>query len=171
MSNGEGKKLPTSQWKIISEKSRKRVDKWGRWWYPIKAVCETAVFQTKSEFEWENKNHLTVRKKFLTSELRHGKLIKSPVKAANKGDARRADRKSLKVQKTWKKFLTRSKRCGKMNSRRCKRCVPCKLNNVTNTKHQIGFGCSNKLSLKDDRKFLWSLVLSFNKVIWRARAL
>ena len=58
-------------------------------------------FQIKSELEWENKNHLTVRKKFLTSKLRYGKLIKSPAKAANKGEARRAD---LRAEKSLKKL-------------------------------------------------------------------
>ncbi len=58
-------------------------------------------FQIKSELEWENKNHLTVRKKFLTSELRYGKLIESPAKAANKGEARRAD---LRAEKSLKKL-------------------------------------------------------------------
>ena len=58
-------------------------------------------FQVKSELEWENKNHLTVRKKFLTSELRYGKLIESPARAANKGEARRAD---LRAEKSLKKL-------------------------------------------------------------------
>ena len=82
------------------KKVEERVDKWREQWYSIKAVCETAVSKSKASLNERTKNHLTVRKKFLTSELRHGKLIKSPVRAANKGDARRADRKSLKVQKT-----------------------------------------------------------------------
>ena len=66
-------------------------------------------FQVKSELEWENKNHLTVRKKFLTSELRYGKLIKSPARAANKGEARRADLRAEKVWKNFKKALDKVK--------------------------------------------------------------
>ena len=62
-------------------------------------------FQVKSGLEWENKNHLTVRKKFLTSELRYGKLIKSPVRAANKEEACRADLRAEKVWKNFKKAL------------------------------------------------------------------
>ena len=53
----------------------------------------------------KNKNHLTVRKKFLTSELRYGKLIKSPARAANKGDACRADLRAKKFEKNLKKAL------------------------------------------------------------------
>ena len=84
---------------------KKPVDKWRERWYSIKAVRETVVFQVKSELEWENKNHLTVRKKFLTSKLRYGKLIKSPVRAANKGEACRADLRAEKVWKNFKKAL------------------------------------------------------------------
>ena len=41
------------------------------------------------------------------------------------------------LKKFWKKYLTKRKRSGKLNNRRRLRCVPCKLNNVTeNTKHQ-----------------------------------
>ena len=61
---------------------KKPVDKWGRWWYSIKAVRETAVSKSKVSLDERTKNHLTVRKKFLTSEPRCGKLIKSPVRAA-----------------------------------------------------------------------------------------
>ena len=84
---------------------KKPVDKWRERWYSIKAVRETVVFQVKSELEWENKNHLTVRKKFLTSKLRYGKLIESPVRAANKGEACRADLRAEKFEKTSKKAL------------------------------------------------------------------
>ena len=84
---------------------KKPVDKWRERWYSIKAVRETVVFQVKSELEWENKNHLTVRKKFLTSKLRYGKLIESPVRAANKGEACRADLRAEKVWKNFKKAL------------------------------------------------------------------
>ena len=61
--------------------------------------------EIKGKLEWENKNHLTVRKKFLTSELRYGKLIKSPVRVADKGDARRADLRAEKSLKNLKKAL------------------------------------------------------------------
>ena len=76
---------------------KKPVDKWERWCYPIKAVRETAVSKSKASLNERTKNHLTVRKKFLTSELRYGKLIKSPAKVANKGEACRADLRAEKV--------------------------------------------------------------------------
>ena len=80
---------------------KKPVDKWRERWYPIKAVRETAVSKSKASLNERTKNHLTVRKKFLTSELRYGKLIESPAKAANKGEARRAD---LRAEKSLKKL-------------------------------------------------------------------
>ena len=76
------------------KKVEERVDKWSEQWYPIKAVRETAVSKSKASLNERTKNHLTVRKKFLTSELRYGKLIKSPVRATKKGEACRADLKS-----------------------------------------------------------------------------
>ena len=48
---------------------------------------------------------MTVRKKFLTSELRYGKLIKSPVRTGDEGDARRADLRAEKSLKNLKKAL------------------------------------------------------------------
>ena len=63
------------------KKVEERVDKWRERWYPIKAVRETAVSKSKASLNERTKNHLTVRKKFLTSELRCGKLIESPVRA------------------------------------------------------------------------------------------
>ena len=80
---------------------KKPVDKWRGRWYPIKAVRETAVSKSKASLNERTKNHLTVRKKFLTNELRYGKLIKSPAKVANKGEARRAD---LRAEKSLKKL-------------------------------------------------------------------
>ena len=47
------------------------------------------------------------------------------------------------------------------------RCAPCKLNNVTNTKHQKGDGClrSFKKACKEQRQFIsLKLSLSFNKI-------
>ena len=76
---------------------KKPVDKWRERWYPIKAVRETAVSKSKASLNERTKNHLTVRKKFLTIELRYGKLIKSPAKVANKGEACRADLRAEKV--------------------------------------------------------------------------
>ena len=73
---------------------KKPVDKWREQWYSIKAVRETAVSKSKASLNERTKNHLTVRKKFLTSELRYGKLIESPVRAMKKGEACRADLKS-----------------------------------------------------------------------------
>ena len=61
---------------------------------PYQSCPRDSGFQVKSGLECENKNHLTVRKKFLTSELRCGKLIESPVRATKKGEACRADLKS-----------------------------------------------------------------------------
>ena len=72
---------------------------------PYQSCPRDSGFQVKSGLEWENKNHLTVRKKFLTSELRCGKLIKPPVRAANKGEACRADLRAEKFEKTSKKAL------------------------------------------------------------------
>ena len=83
------------------KKVEERVDKWRGRWYPIKAVRETAVSKSKASLNERTKNHLTVRKKFLTNELRYGKLIKSHAKAANKGEARRAD---LRAEKSLKKL-------------------------------------------------------------------
>ena len=76
------------------KKVEERVDKWREQWYSIKAVRETAVSKSKANLNERTKNHLTVRKKFLTSELRYGKLIESPVRATKEGEACRADRKS-----------------------------------------------------------------------------
>ena len=53
--------------------------------------------KSKASLNERTKNHLTVRKKFLTSELRYGKLIKPPVRAANKEEACRADLRAEKV--------------------------------------------------------------------------
>jgi len=83
------------------KKVEERVDKWRERWYSIKAVRETAVSKSKASLNERTKNHLTVRKKFLTSELRYGKLIESPAKAANKGEACRAD---LRAEKSLKKL-------------------------------------------------------------------
>ena len=83
------------------KKVEERVDKWSERWYSIKAVRETAVSKSKASLNERTKNHLTVRKKFLTSELRYGKLIESPEKAANKGEAGRAD---LRAEKSLKKL-------------------------------------------------------------------
>ena len=80
---------------------KKPVDKWRERWYPIKAVRETAVSKSKASLNERTKNHLTVRKKFLTSELRCGKLIESPVRAMKKGEACRAD---LRAEKSLKKL-------------------------------------------------------------------
>ncbi len=73
---------------------KKPVDKWRERWYSIKAVRETAVSKSKASLNERTKNHLTVRKKFLTSELRYGKLIESPVRVTKQGEACRADLKS-----------------------------------------------------------------------------
>ena len=83
------------------KKVEERVDKWRGRWYHIKAVRETAVSKSKASLNERTKNHLTVRKKFLTNELRYGKLIKSPAKADNKGEACRAD---LRAEKNLKKL-------------------------------------------------------------------
>ena len=80
---------------------KKPVDKWRERWYSTKAVRETAVSKSKASLNERTKNHLTVRKKFLTNELRYGKLIKSPAKADNKGEACRAD---LRAEKNLKKL-------------------------------------------------------------------
>ena len=73
---------------------KKPVDKWREQWYSIKAVRETVVSKSNASLNERTKNHLTVRKKFLTSELRYGKLIESPARAMKKGEACRADLKS-----------------------------------------------------------------------------
>ena len=73
---------------------KKPVDKWREQWYSIKAVRETVVSKSKASLNERTKNHLTVRKKFLTSELRYGKLIESPVRVTKQGEACRADLKS-----------------------------------------------------------------------------
>ena len=83
------------------KKVEERVDKWREQWYSIKAVRETAVSKSKANLNERTKNHLTVRKKFLTSKLRYGKLIKLPARAANKGEARRTD---LRAEKSLKKL-------------------------------------------------------------------
>ena len=73
---------------------KKPVDKWREQWYSIKAVRKTVVSKSKASLNERTKNHLTVRKKFLTSEPRCGKLIESPVRAAKQGEACRAGLKS-----------------------------------------------------------------------------
>ena len=76
------------------KKVEERVDKWREQWYPIKAVRETVVSKSKASLNERTKNHLTVRKKFLTSKLRYGKLMESPVRVTKQGEACRADLKS-----------------------------------------------------------------------------
>ena len=83
------------------KKVEERVDKWREQWYSIKAVRETAVSKSKASLNERTKNHLTVQKKFLTSELRCGKLIESPVRVMKKGEACRAD---LRAEKSLKKL-------------------------------------------------------------------
>ena len=83
------------------KKVEERVDKWREQWYSIKAVRETAVSKSKASLNERTKNHLTVRKKFLTSEPKYGKLIKSPARATDKGEACRAD---LRAEKSLKKL-------------------------------------------------------------------
>ena len=75
-----------------------------------------------------------------------------------------------KFEKTWKKLLTKGKGCAKIQIRRDKfaRCVPCKLNNVTNTKHQKDLVVSKALkkACENNRQlFLWSYDFSFNNLI------
>ena len=126
----------------LSEKtwknSKKGVDKNGREWYSIKTVRETAVATTKY-LGWENKTTWKVRKKFLTRETRCGNLYESPARAArNKGAACRA---GWELKKSFEKLEKSSWQSWngvvKWTPAAAKRCAPCKLNNVTNTKHQI----------------------------------
>ena len=51
---------------------------------------------------------------------------------------RRASRAGTekRVEKNLKKCLTKAGQCGKIIPAAAERCAPCKLNNVTNTKHQ-----------------------------------
>ena len=67
------------------------------------------------------------------------------------------------LKKVWKKFLTKGSRCAKLQNRRTKWRVPCKLNNVTeNTKHQKGFGCFKALKKAcENNRQLISLKLWF----------
>ena len=82
MADKIGKKRPYfGKRRKNSKNMKKPVDKWGRQWYSIKAVRETVVSKSKVSLNERTKNHLTVRKKFLTSEPRCGKLIKSPARA------------------------------------------------------------------------------------------
>ena len=115
--------IQEKRWK----KLKKTVDNPGSVWYykqaldaGDKSLSWARFSKSKASLNERTKNHLTVRKKFLTSELRYGRLIKSPARAIDKGEARRADLRAEKVWKNFKKLLTRPKRCGKMNSRRCK---------------------------------------------------
>ena len=84
-------------------------------------------------------------------------------------------RERKKFEKTWKKFLTKDWGSAKIQNRRMKWRVPCKLNNVTeNTKHQKGFGCLKALKKACEttvKTFLWSYDFSFNKLIWTAERL
>ena len=66
---------------------------------------------------------------------------------------RTADARTKKDQKDRKKFLTKGLKCGKiMPAAESERRVPCKLNNVTNTKHQKDwlFQVSFERSLMDN---------------------
>ena len=106
----------------------------------------------------------------MTKRTECGNLIESAARPARDNLERAAnERASKKFEKTWKKFLTKRKRCVIIKTRRDKfaRCAPCKLNNVTNTKHQKGDGClrSFKKACKEQRQFIsLKLSLSFNKI-------
>ena len=74
------------------------------------------------------------------------------------------EQKSLK--KARKKFLTKRAECGKIKTRRTKRRVPCKLNNVTNEKHQIWIWLfEDKRSLKRMTVNFFEAWKSFNNMI------
>ena len=70
-------------------------------------------------------------KKGLTSEGRPDTIYR-----LSRADPRREPRTKKKFEKTWKKFLTNAERCGKIATVPPMRRAPCKLNNVTNEKHQ-----------------------------------
>ncbi len=57
------------------------------------------------------------------------------MKAANSDEKLRM-RSEKELEKSSKRGLTKAKRCGKIIPAAEERRVPCKLNNVTNTKHQ-----------------------------------
>ena len=102
-------------------------------WYYVQALRESGASET-GEPSRERKNFEKSRKKFLTKADRCGKIW-------NRCDSNRrlesCEWENKKVQKTWKKFLTKAWECGKIKARRWgERRAPCKLNNVTNTKHQ-----------------------------------
>ena len=137
----------------------KGIDKGGRIWYSKRAVREVS-----GVLEGRGKRFKRIWKKHLTNGSGCGKIIKlsrgrgwKRVKGWKKlwkswkkhltkeswcdkitklSEAESGASKVLK--KLWKKYLTSSKKCGKIKNvpppRR--RRVPCKLNNVTNEKHQ-----------------------------------
>ena len=100
----------------------------------------------------------------MTKARKCGNLIKLSARAAPATEEA-ADERTKEFEKTRKKFLTKRTRCGRIKTRRLERRVPCKLNNVTNEKHQIRIWLFNKLSLSDDRNISLKLELSFDKVI------
>ena len=128
---------------------------------------------------WENKKGWKTWKKFLTKRTERGILIKSLARAARITSKEQRMKELWKVWKNLKKFLTKRKRCVIIKTR-CgtetwaARCAPCKLNNVTNTKHQKGDGCFKralKEACKEQRQFIsLKLWFSFDKTIWAVSA-
>ena len=98
----------------------------------------------KYEKVWKN------LKKCLTKENERGNIIRLSARAAKPGE-QSANESTNEFEKTWKRCLTKKRRCGKIKARRWKRCAPCKLNNVTNTKHQNELVVKLKRACRDNR--------------------
>ena len=102
------------------------------------------------------------RKKFLTNELRCGKMLWPP-----RGDSKQLNRiGSKKFEKTWKKFLTNETECDKISELRrwaASEPVPCKLNNVKTNYNPLDNYELFKISCKrilSQRKFLSNIARS-----------
>ena len=154
-------KCPGKFFKKFRKFLKKGVDKWARRWYIMQAVWHGRRARANDfEKSW---------KKGLTSEGRPDTIYR-----LSRADPRREPRTKKKFEKTWKKFLTNAERCGKIATVPPMRRAPCKLNNVTNEKHQTETflvecrrrGCRLGFSqLPNQATKVFEAEISFNKMI------
>ena len=150
LSHGAGKKI----WRNL----KIMVDKLGRAWYLIQAV-------------WHRRSRSKKTSKKVKKGLdKWGRTWYSKQAIPNRLRAAR----TKKFEKTWKKFLTNASGCAKIVTVPPMRRAPCKLNNVTNEKHQTETflvecrrrGCRLGFSqLPNQATKVFEAEISFNKMI------
>ena len=114
------RKCPGKFFKIFSIFLKKGVDKGKERWYLIQAV-------------WHRQSRSKKTSKKVKKGLdKWGRTWYSKQAIPNRPRAAR----TKKFEKTWKKFLTNASGCAKIATVPPMRRAPCKLNNVTNEKHQ-----------------------------------